>query len=47
MFHKFAATIDFERSAYHPQSNDFGPTPTLRDQINTGSILREMYHKPK
>eukprot|EP00347_Sterkiella_histriomuscorum_P013686 403363756 len=47
MFQKFSANIEFDKSAYQPIQDDFGPTPTLRDQINSGSILREMYHKPK
>mgnify|MGYP001611481375 CR=1 FL=1 len=45
MFQKMAAHIEFQDA--QPSNNQPGPVPTLKDQIYSGSILKEMYHKPK
>ena len=44
MFQKMAATIDLKSSGVLPDRYE-GPTPSLKDQIVSGSILREMYDR--
>lgn len=39
-----AATIDLKASGAIPERYE-GPQPTLKDQIETGSILRQMYDR--
>ena len=44
MFQKMAAAIDLAQAGAMPSRlNDHEPVPTLRDQIDSGSLLREMY----
>jgi hypothetical protein len=45
-----AAHIEFDKPEFNKskemqQYKD--PTPTLKDQIYSGAILKDMYHKPK
>ena len=51
MFQKMAAHIefneDFTKKSKLIDGIQEGPTPTLKDQIYSGSILKEMYHKSK
>ena len=44
MFQKMAATIDLKGSGAIPDRYE-GPPASLKDQIETGSILRQMYDR--
>ena len=53
MFQKMASHIEFSgdyaqaEQKYLNQGQQPGPTPSLKDQIYSGAILKDMYHKPK
>ncbi len=48
-----AAHIEFQNPEFnnkelnHLRERYEGPKPTLKDQIYSGAILKDMYHKPK
>ncbi len=46
MFQKMAATIDLsDCGGLPPRYKPGDAIPSLKDQIESGSILRDMYHK--